>query len=544
MTISTPCGPNTVNATTGALVQATGGSLPAGNTPYSLTFDATSTFAYVSCEGTGISAFSINQTDDVLTAVTGSPFALSKTNSLAAGVTVDGSGNYLYVEGQLGVDGYKINHTTGALKLIAGSPFANGGGGGFMSTDPLGKFIYGTSAAGTSVYTVSSSTGTLTKFNLLPFGVGIVPDPTGNFLYGGGVVQVNRTTGALTVLAQNEASGLPALSTGSANVQAIPTFAYVTNLTDDTVSVYSVNPVSGLLTLVTTFKTGKSPYFVTTDIGGKYLYVANSNSNTLSAFRINQKTGGLTQLKGSPYATDGGPIAVTVSPSGGAVYVAGAQTVDSFAVSPTTGQLTNAGSTWYGTDCGYPNSLALDPQGGYLYAACSQEVSAAVVGPPLAIAGTTAVDDQSANSLTMHPTGTTVYTAAPEQIIQIAVSGFNLQPDNVAFANDTLTGGLALDPLGRFLYAMEGDANVVQAETIAENGSMTDVSGSPFSTGNHPTAAAVDYSGKFLYVVNQNDNNISEYSIDQTTGALTPLAPATVATGKGPTSIVVTGTLK
>jgi 6-phosphogluconolactonase len=43
----------------------------------------------------------------------------------------------------------------------------------------------------------------------------------------------------------------------------------------------------------------------------------------------------------------------------------------------------------------------------------------------------------------------------------------------------------------------------------------------------------VDFSGKFLYVANQNDNDISEYSIDQTTGALTPLAPATVATGKG-----------
>jgi 6-phosphogluconolactonase len=64
------------------------------------------------------------------------------------------------------------------------------------------------------------------------------------------------------------------------------------------------------------------------------------------------------------------------------------------------------------------------------------------------------------------------------------------------------------------------------------------------STGNHPAAAAVDYRGKFLYVVNQNGNDISEYSIDQTSGALTPLTPATVDTGKGPTSIVVTGTLK
>jgi 6-phosphogluconolactonase (cycloisomerase 2 family) len=91
---------------------------------------------------------------------------------------------------------------------------------------------------------------------------------------------------------------------------------------------------------------------------------------------------------------------------------------------------------------------------------------------------------------------------------------------------------------------LEGDANVVHAETIAENGSMTEISGSPFTTGNHPAAAAVDFSGEFLYVVNQNDNNISGYAIEQTTGTLTPLSTTTFATGKGPASIVVTRVLK
>lgn len=89
----------------------------------------------------------------------------------------------------------------------------------------------------------------------------------------------------------------------------------------------------------------------------------------------------------------------------------------------------------------------------------------------------------------------------------------------------------------------KGDANVVQAVTISENGSMTEISGSPFASGNHPVAAAVDFSGQFLYVVNQNDNNISGYGINQTTGALTPLSTSTFATGKGPASIVVTGVL-
>jgi 6-phosphogluconolactonase (cycloisomerase 2 family) len=154
-----------VNATTSALTLAPGAPFPTGNTPRNLTFDHASKFAYVSCEGTGISGYSINQTNGSLTTVPGSPFALSKHNSLAAGITVDGSGKYVYVEGQSGVDGYKINQLTGALKLLAGSPFANGAGGGSMATDPLGKFVYGVSSVGTTAHTVNSSSGALAQLS-------------------------------------------------------------------------------------------------------------------------------------------------------------------------------------------------------------------------------------------------------------------------------------------------------------------------------------------------------------------------------------------
>jgi 6-phosphogluconolactonase (cycloisomerase 2 family) len=47
-------------------------------------------------------------------------------------------------------------------------------------------------------------------------------------------------------------------------------------------------------------------------------------------------------------------VAVAVSPSGSAVYVANisAKTVTSFTVNSSTGQLTSRGSTWYGSQCG------------------------------------------------------------------------------------------------------------------------------------------------------------------------------------------------
>jgi 6-phosphogluconolactonase (cycloisomerase 2 family) len=68
-----------VNATTGALTLAPGAPFPTGNTPRNLTFDHASKFAYVSCEGTGISGSSINQTNGALTPLSPGTFATGKT---------------------------------------------------------------------------------------------------------------------------------------------------------------------------------------------------------------------------------------------------------------------------------------------------------------------------------------------------------------------------------------------------------------------------------------------------------------------------------
>ena len=43
----------------------------------------------------------------------------------------------------------------------------------------------------------------------------------------------------------------------------------------------------------------------------------------------------------------------------------------------------------------------------------------------------------------------------------------------------------------------------------------------------------------YLYVANAGSDNVSAYTIDANTGALTPLPGSTIATGKSPTSIVV-----
>jgi YVTN family beta-propeller protein len=49
----------------------------------------------------------------------------------------------------------------------------------------------------------------------------------------------------------------------------------------------------------------------------------------------------------------------------------------------------------------------------------------------------------------------------------------------------------------------------------------------------------VDPTSKFAYVVNRQDNTVSMFTIDSSTGNLTPNTPATVATGSQPFRIVV-----
>ncbi|MGC9237930.1 MAG: beta-propeller fold lactonase family protein, partial [Thiomonas sp.] len=55
----------------------------------------------------------------------------------------------------------------------------------------------------------------------------------------------------------------------------------------------------------------------------------------------------------------------------------------------------------------------------------------------------------------------------------------------------------------------------------------------------HPYSVTVTPAGTFAYVANAGSNNVSAYSINATTGALTPVAGSPFAAGNLPLSVVV-----
>lgn len=95
---------------------------------------------------------------------------------------------------------------------------------------------------------------------------------------------------------------------------------------------------------------------------------------------------------------------------------------------------------------------------------------------------------------------------------------------------------IAVHPSGKFVYVTTSDndeslpqtANSVTAFSVGSDGSLTQVPGSPYQTGGEEFALAVDPNGKYLYATGIASDQIyssviDAYSIDQTTGALTPV---------------------
>jgi YVTN family beta-propeller protein len=79
---------------------------------------------------------------------------------------------------------------------------------------------------------------------------------------------------------------------------------------------------------------------------------------------------------------------------------------------------------------------------------------------------------------------------------------------------------VAVDPAGKFAYVTNSNSNDVSMYTInATTGVLTPIG--MVAAGLSPTSIAIHPSGKFVYVTNSTSNDVSMYSIDAATGALT-----------------------
>ncbi len=255
------------------------------------------------------------------------------------------------------------------------------------------------------------------------------------------------------------------------------------------VSVFSVGsgavltPVSG-----SPFATGAFPYSVAFSPSGGLLATANADDSTVSVFSV-ASDGGLTQVSGSPFATGSAPVSVAFSPSGGllATANAGDNTVSVFSVA-SDGALTPAGSPVSSQGTG-PASVAFSPGGALL-----------------AVTNFGLGGDQPSLDNTV-------------SVFSVASDGAITPVSGSPFTTGNGPGSVAFSPSGKVLATANTGAmgvpgftgNTVSVFSVASGGALTQVTGSPFTTGNAPASVAFSPGG-LLATANFSDSTVSVFA--------------------------------
>jgi 6-phosphogluconolactonase (cycloisomerase 2 family) len=309
---------------------------------------------------------------------------------------------------------------------------------------------------------------------------------------------------------------------------------------------FSVNESSGALSLLAGFpissggtginSTGSRQ--ITIDRANRRLYVINDGSNTVSAFSIDPVTGALTPLLFSPIALPAGTWAtISVHPSGSPLIVGDADAtpvVASFNITATTA--TAAAGSPYSTGMARSASSAFSRDGSFLYTGGSVTNFFAGFGVNPSTGVLTALPGSPYDTGAASPSGyaadskgrlfmTSPLSAALRAFttggigVPAGVTG-NPFASALALASDGV-----LHPNERFYYAADSSLSQVGGFQISGDGAATAlaaVAGSPVnSAGSQTNAVVFNSRGGFLFAINTGSRNISTYIVNGSTGALT-----------------------
>jgi 6-phosphogluconolactonase (cycloisomerase 2 family) len=302
---------------------------------------------------------------------------------------------------------------------------------------------------------------------------------------------------------------------------------------------------------------------------GNYLYVGDMVSGDVFAYKIQLNNGYITPVPGSPFPVNRSVTAVAVHPTGKFVYAtrdenAAGDGVEVFAVQ-SNGVLTQIPGSPYATETG-PQALVVDPSGKYLYvgdgagyieAFTIDQTSGALTplpGSPYKITTTKPACGPFPTDL-VDCAGKRLYSA---NAFDDSISGYNIEPTTGSLSlikgspfpdeGGCSSGGglplafdpesLAIDSTGKFLYGGNGDSEEIAIYAIEFNGALRFIKYTP-NTSACPGQIRTDIKGNYLYAnacSNTGNVGITEFSIDHSTGALTPLPTSPYVLPWGPTS--------
>ncbi len=547
-----------IDAASGALTPI-GSPVPVGDGPSAAVVSPDGGYLYVVNRiAETVSTLSIDQGSGALTPVGSSvPTGIAPT-SIA--VNPDGSALYVgfigtYFDFQGGLNSYAIEPATGALTAVD-TEFADTAEiDSSVAVTPSGKYVLAAylGLSDLAVYETGPG-GTLTIADPDIFDIGspadVIVDHSGSHVFVSDYAQnevyslmLDQETGGLTTVGGavdwRGAYGA-AVVHGSQPLDTTSAYALVTNQDDDTVSTYSIAS-DGTLVPGGTEPTADNPVGVAISSEGSLAVVTSETGNVAASYDADPTTGELVAT-GSSASTATQPLVVAIDPSGRFAFTSnfGSNSVSRLSVA-SDGTLASLGTTALG---GSPVGLGMHPTGAYLYVAVrgANGVSVFGVNPSTgALAYTCCATAPATGSdpawVAVSPSGGRVYVSNFGSN-DISVFGVDTLNNGLYSGTKYATGaepfGIAIDPLEQYVFVANSADDTVT--TFKING-MANLGATP-TGGLTPMTLATDGSGEHLYVVNQDSNDITVFTIDRATGDLAPLGDR-IPTGKRPATITV-----
>jgi len=285
-------------------------------------------------------------------------------------------------------------------------------------------------------------------------------------------------------------------------------------------------------------------------------------SSGINAYRVDTVSGAVTSIFSSPFVIGASPFGIAIHPSNQFVFAAnqGENTISLLKVDASSGSLkevlprTNAGQS--------PGPMLIDPTGNFLFVANqgSNDISVFSVASSGALSpvtqpggGLTLPVGSIPTAMSMPTSGSLLFVSVPtfSSVYAFTVSSGVLTP--APGSPVSVTDGLSsvtASPTGNYVFVPNPATNTISGYSVHPSAAnlLQILPSSPFpnicgsssttSTCSSPFGAAVDPSGKYLYIANYNSTDVSQYTINSSTGFLTPLTTTTPTAGTNPAFIM------
>jgi len=267
-----------INSTTGTLTPLACPVATTGSQPLKIAINPAGTLLFTANQAGSVSGFAINAGTGCLTAI-----STTLTDSVARGLTIDGTGQFLYVvTGGGGIDLFTININGTLTRQVIG---------GFDSTTGTMLAVKAVPNLNVLIATDGGSTNNLRTFI------------------------INTSTGALTPIIVTVAGSSPANPSAIAvNLPASSTTPpfYVANTASNNLTVSTIAADATIATSSLTAPASIGPIDLAVDPSGKFLYVANNGASTVTVFNANITAANVNSAIISFVATGAAPESIVV----------------------------------------------------------------------------------------------------------------------------------------------------------------------------------------------------------------------------------------